>query len=1024
MANNNETTTKFKVDISELKSAMQEAKRQISVANSEFKLISSSMDNWRRSTDGLQAKINQLDTTLTSQKKTLRSLEDQYELTVAEMGEGSAAADRLKIAINNQKAAINNTEREMSQYSAELNTVEEAQLEALRSGRSLDEVLDDTGDSAEEAGEGFTVMKGALASLVADGIRLAFDALKDLASAVVEVGSGFSSSMSEVQAISGASAEELEQLEATAREFGATTVFSASEAADALKYMALAGWSVEESTSALGGVLNLAAASGMELAQASDMVTDYLSAFGMEAKDSAYFADMLAYAQGNSNTSAEQLGEAYKNSAANLNAAGQDVETVTALLASMANQGLKGSEAGTALSAMMRDLTAKMKDGKIMIGDTAVTVMDANGNYRDMTEILKDVESATNGMGDAERATALSSTFTADSIKGLNLILNEGVDNSAGFEEALRGAGGTAEEMSAIMNDNLAGDVKAFQSALEELALKVYDALEPALRDVIAFVQDLANQFNEWLSDPSNKQAIDDLGAKLSEFVTGTLTNVKEFIQWFIEHKDGVIAGVAGIGAAFVAWNVVSMIQGIVKAIKAFQLANEGATIAQWALNVAMSANPIGLIIAAIVGLVAAFVVLWNKSETFRNFWINLWENVKTVVSTGVQAIVNFFTVTIPNAFNSVVEWIKANWPSILLFLINPFAGLFKYFYDNNSKFHEFVDNAVNAIKQLPSKIWTWLVNTITKVTTWNAQMIANAIEAGTNFVNNIVNFFSQLPAKLWTWLVNVITKVTTWNANMINKAKEAGQSFINKVIEFISQLPEKIWTWLTNVISKVTTWVSDMKTKATEAGKGFVSNVIDKIKNLPSDIATQFTNVISKVTGFVSDMKSKATEAGKGFFNNLVNEVKGLPDKFKSIGSDIVNGIWNGISAGWEWLTSKVKDLADGLVSGVKSVLKIESPSKTFRDEVGKWIPAGIGVGIEANADSALKSMKNLSTELVATARGGLTNASSSLNSSGSAVGGGVVNNFYQTNNSPKPLSRLEIYRQSKNLLGYAGGV
>lgn len=1067
MANNNETTTKFKVDISELKSAMQEAKRQISVANSEFKLISSSMDNWRRSTDGLQAKLNQLDTKLTSQKKTLRSLEDQYELTVAEMGEGSAAADRLKIAINNQKAAINSTEREMSQYSNELNTVEEAQLEALRSGRSLDEVLDDTGDSAEEAGEGFTVMKGALASLVADGIRLAFDALKDLASAVVEVGSGFSSSMSEVQAISGASAEELERLEATAREFGATTVFSASEAADALKYMALAGWSVEESTSALGGVLNLAAASGMELAQASDMVTDYLSAFGMEAEKSAYFADLLAYAQGNSNTSAEQLGEAYKNSAANLNAAGQDVETVTALLASMANQGLKGSEAGTALSAMMRDLTAKMKDGKVMIGDTAVTVMDANGNYRDMTEILKDVESATNGMGDAERASALSSTFTADSIKGLNLVLNEGVDKSADFEEALRNSGGTAEEMSAIMNDNLAGDIKSFQSALEELALKVYDVLEPALRDIIAFVQDLANQFNEWLSDPANKQAIDELGAKLSEFVTGALTTLMDGIKWFIANKDAVIAGIVAIGAGFVAWNVVSIITSIVAGIKGLITALQAGKTVMQALNIVMSANPIGLIITLIAALVAAFIYLWNNSESFRNFWIGLWENVKTVVSTAVQGIVNFFTVTIPNAFNAVVEWIKSNWQSILTFLINPFAGLFKYFYDNNSKFQEFVDNAIESIKQLPIRIAEWFTATIAKVVEWAVNMKNKAVETGTNFVQSIVTFFTELPnkiayalgfvigtimrwagevysfvtvkipeiiesivtffkelpEKIWTWLVNTINNVINWATQMQEKATSAASTFINNVITYISQLPAKIWTWLVSVITNVTNWIAQMKAKATEAGTNFVNTIVNFFRELPNKIWTWLTNIITKITTFAGNLKTKATEAGKGFTKNLIDAVKDLPEKFRQIGDNIVKGIWNGISSGWDWLTSKVKDLASSLVKGVEDALKIGSPSKVFANEVGKWIPAGIGVGVEANADSALKSMKNLSTELVATARTGLTGASNGLTTSGSTVGG-VVNNFYQTNNSPKPLSRLEIYRQSKNLLGYAGGV
>ena len=202
--------------------------------------------------------------------------------------------------------------------------------DAERAADELDNSLEQVDDSARLADEGFTVFKATLANLAADAIRAAIDGIKNLAGNVLELGQNFTSTMSEVQAISGATGDELETLEACAREFGATTTFSASEAAEALKYMALAGWDVDQSTSALGGVLNLAAASGMELGAASDMVTDYLSAFGMEADQAAYFADMLASAQSSSNTTAEALGEAYKNCAANLNAAGQLLPTMRA----------------------------------------------------------------------------------------------------------------------------------------------------------------------------------------------------------------------------------------------------------------------------------------------------------------------------------------------------------------------------------------------------------------------------------------------------------------------------------------------------------------------------------------------------------------------------------------------------------------------------------------------------------------------------------------------------------------------
>lgn len=375
--------------------------------------------------------------------------------------------------------------------------VGELEIELKSNTLHFDEGLEKSEKKARSFSE--IVREAVVTNIATKAFDAVTEGLSKLGSGVIDTGMQFEAAMSEVSAISGATGDDLALLEKTARDFGSTTQFSASEAADALKYMSLAGWDANQSASALDGVLDLAAASGMELGQASDLVTDYLSAFGMEAQQSAYFADMLAYAQSNSNTTAAALGEAYKNCAANLNAAGQDIETTTSLLSMMADQGLKGSEAGTALNAVMRDMTAKMKDGAIAIGDTKVQVMDANGGYRDMTDILKDVEAATQGMGDAERATALAATFTADSTKGLNLILNAGVDKAAAFEEALRGSEGAASEMAGTMNDNLAGNVKTLQSAFEQFQLVLYEKVEPILSNLVKVGTDVVN----WLSKNS-----------------------------------------------------------------------------------------------------------------------------------------------------------------------------------------------------------------------------------------------------------------------------------------------------------------------------------------------------------------------------------------------------------------------------------------------------------------------------------------------------------------------------------------
>ena len=440
-------------------------------------------------------------------------------------------------------------------------------------GEALDEAFNDSGSTdaftenvggagqAMESASGKAIgltsaLKGLFAAVSAAAV---IHAVGDFASDAVDLGKDYTAMMSEVAAISGATATEIEQMEATAREYGATTIFSATDAAEALKYMSLAGWDAQQSSDALGGVLDLAAASGMELGQASDMVTDYLSAFSMKASDAAYFADMLAYAQSHSNTTAVQLGEAYKNSAANLNAAGQDIETTTSLLEAMANQGYKGSEAGTSLAAIMRDITNEMDNGAIKIGKTSIAVQDSAGNFRDLTDILTEVEAATIGMGDAERATALSSTFTADSIKGVNMLLNEGMETVSGYEDALRGAGGAASDMSDIMNDNLSGDIANMESAYEEMKIQVFENMEEPLRDATQYItSDIIPALTEWVPSAFGSMA---------DGLTKVGKAIEPIFKIVLRNPEAVGTALSSVAGGFVALKAANAASGLAEAI-------------------------------------------------------------------------------------------------------------------------------------------------------------------------------------------------------------------------------------------------------------------------------------------------------------------------------------------------------------------------------------------------------------------------------------------------------------------------
>lgn len=406
----------------------------------------------------------------------------------------------------------------------------------------------DAGQDLEEAGkQGSTFADVLKANITGDaivaGVQMVADKAKEAAEYVVEIGSAFEAGMSEVEAISGATGSELEALENKAKSLGSSTKFSATEVAGAMTNMSLAGWSVNQTLSGIDGVLQLAAASGMDLANASQVVTDNISSFNLEASQSTHIADMMAYAQANSSTTAAELGEAYKNCGANMNAAGQDIETTTSMLESLANNGLRGSEAGTALAAVMRDMTSKMKDGKIAVGDTSVAVMDSSGNFRDMTDILKDVENATDGMGDAQKQAALISTFTSDSIKGLNMLLNTGADQVAGYEVSLRNCSGTASDMAATMQDNLQGKLTELSSATEGLGIAVYDYISGPLQGGVGLLTDAVSGLTDAITP--QKDAMQDM----YDEVIQSSKEVADNVQAIDDQFTGTLDSVENVGA-------------------------------------------------------------------------------------------------------------------------------------------------------------------------------------------------------------------------------------------------------------------------------------------------------------------------------------------------------------------------------------------------------------------------------------------------------------------------------------------
>ena len=722
----------------------------------------------------------------------------------------------------------------------------------------------------KSTGEAFTKVGGALTAGVTVPVM-------GIAASVVNTQMKFQDAMAKVQALSGASGAELKKLEDTAKQMGATTIFSASECADALGYMALAGWDANESAAGLPGVLNLAAASGMELAEASDMVTDYLTAFGLEADQAGRMADVLSYAQAHSNTTTQQLGEAFKNCAVNAHNAGMSLEETTAILGKLADQGLKGSEAGTALNAVIRDMTQKMKDGHIQIGNTKVAVQDANGNFRKMSDIVADVTKATEGMGDAEKTAALQSTFTADSIKAMGILCNTGADDIDKFTKSLENSKGSAQKMSDMMNNTLSGSLKQLGSAWEALQLSLGDTTGP--------LSLLIGMFTKFL------QALNKLPGPVKQFIVTvaliaaavgpTLLIIGKMITSFLEIKKtiGILKGAFGL----LNGSIGGLITGALGKIGGFITGSVIPALSSlWGV---LMANPIILVIAAIAALVAGFIYLWNNCEGFREFWINLWETVKQAAIDGWNAVVNFFTVSVPQWFNSVVSWFK----------------------------------------ELPGKIAYWLGFALGKVILWTIQMIQKAREVGSKFVTGVINFIKQLPSKIKTYFSLAVTYARKWLHDMTEKAKETGTKFINGVITFIRQLPGKLWSLLLSALAKVASFVTQMGAKAHQAASNFISRITSGLASLPGKLLSIGRNAVQGLINGLMSGASALWNAAQSLASKAWNGMKDAlgihsPSKVmaEKVGQWIPKGVTVGIEANAGNTLKAIKDYAQSLVQEI----------------------------------------------------------------------------------------------------------
>lgn len=519
------------------------------------------------------------------------------------------------------------------------------------------------------------------------------------------------------------------------------------------------------------------------------------------------------------------------------------------------------------------------------------------------------------------------------------------------------------------------GGVQAFLASLSEL-----------WKGLTQLGQGLADAVTGFLAVGQNGGAAASIGQLVGDafnaaapFVEKLASTLQSLGDWASEHGDAIRTVIAGIAGGFAAFKTASLISAAVTALKSFDVAAKIAAAGQWVLNAAMNANPIMLVITAIGALVAGLIWFFTQTETGRAAWASFtaflssaWQSAVAFVTGLGQNIANFFTQTIPNAIQSVIQWFQQLPSAIGTALSNLITSIGTWAVSFGQSAlqagQQFVSNIANFLTNLPATIAYWLAYGITFVVLWAAQLGSQAISAGQQFLTNLGTFFMQLPGNIWNWLTSTVASVASWAAQMGANALSAGSQFLSNVGTFISQLPSNVGSWLSGAISAAASFVGQMASNAVNAGSRFLSSIGSYISQVPGRISAGLSGAISAVGSFAGSMASGALRAGQQFLSNLVNTLASIPGRMASIGSQIVSGLVNGITGSIGRVASAILGGVNDAIAKVKNMLGIHSPSRLFRDQIGRNIGLGLAQGISNSQAAVMSSMNGMASDIAGT--------------------------------------------------------
>ena len=879
-------------------------------------------------------KLDPSNTELLSQKQ--RLLKDAIGATKEKLDSLKAAQEQAKQQLENGELGqdkydalqreIVETEEELRRLQQEAATTSTALSKIDVAGQKMEAV----GNSIAGAGK---KMMGVTTVIGGVGV------------AAVKTAADFDSAMSQVAAVSGATGKDFDALRSKAREMGSKTKFSATEAAEAMNYMAMAGWKTEDMLGGIEGVMNLAAASGEDLATTSDIVTDALTAFGLSAKDSGHFADILAAASSNANTNVSMMGETFKYCAPIAGALGFSAEDTAEAIGLMANAGIKSSQAGTALRTIMNNLAGDVKISGKAIGDVTIATTNADGSMRDLSDILADCRSAFGNLTESEKAQAAESLVGKNAMSGFLALMNAGEDDIEKLSSAIDNCDGSAEKMAMTMQDNLAGQLTILKSQLQELAISFGDILMPAIRSIVSKLQGFVDKLNGM--DEGTKRTIVTIALLVASIgplliiIGTTISKIGVAMQGFVKLANGV---------------------------SKLKVAIQGGTGVLGKLGAALGgvSAPVLAVVAVIAVLVAAFVHLWRTNEGFRDAIIGTWNRIKDTISGFCQGIVDRLN-ALGFQFTDIVDVLKTVWDGFCQILAPIFEGVFNHIANILSTVTGVItgildvfigiftgnwSQAWTGVKEIFSSIWNGISSFFTNIlnvirgvadvvlgwfgTSWN-EVWTNIKTFFEGIWNGIVSFFTGI----WETIKNVVQT----GIMLIGSILEAAVDIITLPFRFIWEnckeiiiavwdaIKSKVTTVIHAVASVISTVMNAIKTVFTtvwNAIKTVVTTVVNAIKSvvttvfnaIKSTATTVWNAVKTAVTTPVNAIKSTVTSV----FNSVKSTVTSIFNGIKSTATSVWNGIKSAITTPIEAAKNKVKGVVDA-IKGFFSGMKISLP-------------------------------------------------------------------------------------------------